>query len=118
MRIFLVLALILSLLVTIFAVQNNASIEISFLRWNVTGSLALVLMLTLVLGILVGVMIMLPGSVRARLVARDERKRKQDLAVQLEVSKASRAAESQAATDLSEGKAHSDPPAAGDGDVG
>ncbi|MFN2273569.1 MAG: lipopolysaccharide assembly LapA domain-containing protein [Anaerolineales bacterium] len=117
MRIFLVLALILSLLVTIFAVQNNASIEISFLRWNVTGSLALVLMLTLVLGIMVGVMIMLPGSVRARLAARDERKRKQGLEVQLEMSKASRTAELQAA-DLSEGEAHSDPSAAGDGDVG
>ena len=97
MRIFLVLALVLSLLVTIFAVQNNAPIQVSFLSWDVTGSLALVLMITLLLGILIGVMLILPGSVRASLAAREERKRKSDLAVQLEKSQASRAEEAQPA---------------------
>ncbi len=67
MRIFFVVALILALLVTVFAVQNNKPITISFLFWSIDGSLALVLMITLVLGIVIGVLLMAPGSVRGRL---------------------------------------------------
>ena len=67
MRIFFVVALILALLVTVFAVQNNQPITISFLLWSIDGSLALVLMITLVLGIVIGVLLMAPGSVRGRL---------------------------------------------------
>ena len=75
LRIFLVLALLLSLLVTIFAVQNNTATEISFIGWTATGSLALVLMVTVLIGIGIGILFMLPGSLRARLAARAERKR-------------------------------------------
>lgn len=67
MRIFIALALILALLVTIFAVQNNQPITISFLFWSIEGSLALVLMITLVLGIAIGALLMAPGSVRSRI---------------------------------------------------
>jgi uncharacterized integral membrane protein len=67
MRLLFVLALLLALLVTVFAVQNNANIDVSFLFWGVAGSLALVLMITLSLGILIGVLLMLPGAVRRRL---------------------------------------------------
>jgi len=67
MRIFFAVALILALLVTVFAVQNNQPITISFLFWSIEGSLALVLMITLVLGIVIGVLLMAPGSVRNRL---------------------------------------------------
>jgi uncharacterized integral membrane protein len=67
MRIFFAAALILALLVTVFAVQNNQPITISFLFWSIEGSLALVLMITLVLGIAIGVLLMAPGSVRGRL---------------------------------------------------
>ena len=91
MRVLLLLALILSLLVTVFAVQNNAPIEIAFLSWNVTGSLALVLMITFAMGIIIGVMVMLPSSIRARLSARDERKRKEDLASRLEKAQSAQA---------------------------
>lgn len=67
MRIFFAIALILALLVTVFAVQNNQQSTISFLFWSIEGSLALVLMITLVLGIVIGVLLMAPGSVRNRL---------------------------------------------------
>jgi len=67
MRIFFAVALILALLVTVFAVQNNQPITISFLFWSIEGSLALVLMITLVLGIVIGILLMAPGSVRNRL---------------------------------------------------
>ena len=67
MRAVVALALILALLVTIFAVQNNADTTVKFLAWSVRGSAALVLMITLTVGILVGVLLMIPGSVRNRL---------------------------------------------------
>ena len=67
MRIFFVPALILAVLVTIFAVQNNQSIPIDFLFWSIEGSLALVLMATLVLGIAIGALLMAPGSARNRI---------------------------------------------------
>jgi putative membrane protein len=86
MRIFFLLALILSLVVTIFAVQNNAPVEVAFLGWNVTGSLALILMITFAVGIIIGVMFMLPSSIKARLSAHDERRQKRDLAAELERS--------------------------------
>ncbi len=67
MRILFAVALILALLVTVFAVLNNEPITVSFLIWEIKGSLALVLMITLVLGIVIGVLLMAPGSVRNRL---------------------------------------------------
>ncbi len=67
MRALIALALILALLVTIFAVQNNADTSVKFLAWSVRGSAALVLMITLTVGIVVGVLLMIPGSVRNRL---------------------------------------------------
>lgn len=69
MRVLIAVALILSLLVTIFAVQNNAATTVRFLFWSVDGSFALVLMVTLMTGILVGILLMVPGSVRHRLKA-------------------------------------------------
>ncbi len=67
MRALIALALILALLVTIFAVQNNADTTVKFLAWSVRGSAALVLMITLTVGIVVGLLLMIPGSVRNRL---------------------------------------------------
>ena len=67
MRILFAVALVMALIVTIFAVQNNATTTIRFLFWSIDGSLALVLMLTLILGIIIGVLLMIPGSVRTRL---------------------------------------------------
>ena len=74
MRALVALALILALLVTIFAVQNNAVTTIKFLSWSVEGSAALVLMITFALGIIIGALLMTPGSVRNRLRARELRR--------------------------------------------
>ena len=74
MRILIILAVVLALLVTVFAVQNIAPTAIQFLLWNVTGSLALILMVTFSVGILIGLMIMIPGAVRGRLQSADLRR--------------------------------------------
>jgi uncharacterized integral membrane protein len=97
MRIFFAVALILALLVTVFAVQNNQPITISFLFWSIEGSLALVLMITLVFGIVIGVLLMAPGSVRNRLqiggLQRSVRSLEEDKAI-AELEKANAAATS------------------------
>jgi uncharacterized integral membrane protein len=67
MRIYLILALILAIIVTIFAVQNNEAVDVSFLTFELSGSLALVLMLTLTVGIVIGILVSAPASLRRRL---------------------------------------------------
>lgn len=67
MRVYLILALLLAILVTVFAIQNNAQIEVTFLFWKIDGSLALVLMTTLAIGIIIGILVYIPSAVRRRL---------------------------------------------------
>jgi putative membrane protein len=62
--IMLILALILALIVTIFAVQNNKPEDITFLAWTVEGSLALILMITLAVGIIIGLLVSTPAWFR------------------------------------------------------
>ncbi len=67
MRIYLILALLLAIIVTIFAVQNNEPVDVSFLTFELNGSLALVLMITLTLGIIIGILVSAPASLRRRM---------------------------------------------------
>jgi uncharacterized integral membrane protein len=83
MRFLVILALLLALLVTIFAVQNSVPILVTFLAWHVNGSLALVLMLTLALGVLIGILLMTPAAVRRRLQAGEMKRTIRALEVQL-----------------------------------
>ena len=53
MQVYIILALLVALLVTVFAVQNNAIIAVTLFAWRIEGSLAIILMGTLFLGILV-----------------------------------------------------------------
>jgi putative membrane protein len=86
MRITLILALLLAILVTIFAVQNNAVVAISFLAWKINGSLALVLMITLALGILIGLLTSAPPAIRRRLQVAEMKKSLRTLEKELEES--------------------------------
>lgn len=63
----LILALAIVLLFAIFALQNNTPVSLHFLAWE-TGdvSLALVTLLTFVMGAAVGLFATLPGLVRSK----------------------------------------------------
>ena len=80
----LILALLLALVVTIFAVQNNDPTDITFLAWKIHGSLALVLMTTFFLGILIGFLASTPGSIKKRRQFADLRKNLRSLEKELE----------------------------------
>lgn len=66
MRIYLILALILAIIVTIFAVQNIDPVNVTFLTFELNGSLALVLLITLTVGIIIGILVSAPSSLRRR----------------------------------------------------
>lgn len=66
MRFSLLFALILAIAAVIFALQNPQPMEVNLLFFQTEGSTALVLILTFGLGVLVGLLSILPGRLRAR----------------------------------------------------
>jgi lipopolysaccharide assembly protein A len=50
----LIFVIIILSLVTIFSVQNSAPVAISFIFWKFEASLAIVIFLTLLIGIIIG----------------------------------------------------------------
>jgi uncharacterized integral membrane protein len=63
MLIFFILGLILGGMAVVFALQNIDVTTVVFFGWQLTGSLSLVLLLTLLAGILVTLLILLPKSI-------------------------------------------------------
>jgi len=58
----LILAIALAAVVAVFAIQNSSVIMVSFLAWHWEASLALILILVLGAGILVGYLAGLPSA--------------------------------------------------------
>lgn len=64
MQIFLVLALLVAILAVVFAVQNVALVSISFFAWNIQVSLAVALLAALGAGVLISILVSIPGRVK------------------------------------------------------
>ena len=79
MMVFVILALLLALLAIIFALQNTITVTITFLFWQFTGSLALVLLVALAAGILISFLAYLPSLIRGQLSTRRMRKHTSEL---------------------------------------
>jgi uncharacterized integral membrane protein len=58
---YLLLVLVVAILAVMFAAQNGATVAITFFSWSTSGSLSLVLIVTLTIGILMGLLIMAPS---------------------------------------------------------
>lgn len=63
MIILFILGLVLGGVAVIFALQNTAVITVSFISWNFSGSLSVILSLAVLSGILATLLIILPESV-------------------------------------------------------
>ncbi|MEM9448979.1 MAG: lipopolysaccharide assembly protein LapA domain-containing protein [Cyanobacteria bacterium P01_E01_bin.6] len=75
MPIFLIFALVIAFLAIVFAIQNNEPIIINFLVWESEGSLALVLLVTLAVGAVIGLLVSVPTILkRGWKTARERRK--------------------------------------------
>jgi uncharacterized integral membrane protein len=83
MILLLAVALIVSILAGVFALQNAVQISISFLLWKVDGSLALVLLVTFALGCLVSFLVLTPAMVRRRRAVSQQQKKIAELEKQL-----------------------------------
>ena len=73
--IFILFALLIALVAVIFALQNTAAVTVTFFIWNFQGSLALVLLGTLAVGLLIGLLAALPGLVRGRVTIGGHKKK-------------------------------------------
>ncbi|MEB3212388.1 MAG: lipopolysaccharide assembly protein LapA domain-containing protein [Leptolyngbyaceae bacterium] len=79
MPIFLIFALVIAFLAIIFAIQNNIPIVISFLVWQSEGSLALVLLVTLAVGAIIGLLVSVPTIVKRGMRTARERRKVEEL---------------------------------------
>lgn len=59
----LILGIILGVVAMIFALQNVTLIVVNFFGWHLQGSLALILMMGVLTGILIALLIVLPESI-------------------------------------------------------
>lgn len=72
----LILALLFAVTAVIFALGNTAPVTISFLTWSLQEQpLALVLLVAVALGILIGVLLMTPSVIKQKLALSGEKKR-------------------------------------------
>ena len=76
----LIIALIIALVAIIFALQNAGPVDVKFFFWELTdASLALVLIITLIIGVVTGMMLQYPAIRRKNKQASDLRKRMDEL---------------------------------------
>jgi putative membrane protein len=61
---YLIVALLIAVVAVIFALQNTMLISISFFTWKVTGSLSLVLLITLAIGVVIGLLVLAPSAIK------------------------------------------------------
>ena len=71
----LILALVFAVIAVIFALGNTAVVTVSFLSWSIDGSLALVLLISVAIGILIGVLLMTPGTIKRNLALSGQKKK-------------------------------------------
>jgi len=74
-----VLALFIAIAIGLFALQNSAMVTISFLSLHYNGSLALILLIVFISGLLAGVFISIPSLLRKRSDLREQKRRVKQL---------------------------------------
>jgi len=75
MLISIIAALVIAILAVIFTLLNWQVVTVSFLFWKVDSSLALVLLITLAVGLLISLLAYLPGFIRGKLYVSNQRKK-------------------------------------------
>jgi putative membrane protein len=90
MLIFFILGLMVGGVMVIFALQNTTLITVTFFFWQVDGSLALILLLTLISGVGLTVLILLPSTLstyfKYRKLEKTNSKLEEDLRKQRELT--------------------------------
>jgi uncharacterized integral membrane protein len=84
MQIYLVFAIIISVLAVIFAVQNTAPVEVNFILWKFTQPLAIVLLVSLAVGAVIALLTSMPTMIKDKWAGRTLRKKLGELQNQVE----------------------------------
>lgn len=79
MPLFIIAALIIALGAIVFALQNPAPVVVNFLVWQTEGSLALVFLITLAVGVLIGLLVFVPTLIRRNLKISHQKRQTDDL---------------------------------------
>lgn len=79
----LLLALIISVLALIFAVQNTAPVSVSFLIWQTESALTIVVLIALGVGAVVSLLTTLPSHIRGRWSSYSKGRRITDIEAEL-----------------------------------
>lgn len=87
MQILLIFALIIAALAVVFALQNTALTTVTFLFWTFNGSLALILLFSLIVGAIVSILVSSPALIRDKLTIRNQKKRIAELEADLTIHK-------------------------------
>jgi uncharacterized integral membrane protein len=86
--VYLIFALLIAVVAVVFALQNTITVTISFLAWKVTGSLSLVLLVTLAIGAVIGLLVLAPSAIKNSIAVSGHRKRIGSLEKELDEHKA------------------------------
>ena len=84
---FLILGAILGAAFIIFVLQNVAPITVTFFTYHLTGSLSVILFLSLIAGMLISILILLPSFIRDEYRISKLKKQNDDLANELAATK-------------------------------
>ena len=63
----LIIAFLVAIIAVVFALQNTVTVPVHFLFWQSEGTIALVLLITLALGSLVGLLVLSPALLKRRM---------------------------------------------------
>lgn len=96
MPIFIILALALALTTVFFALQNTTQVVVNVFGWELQDTLALILLVTLAIGVVVGVLVATPAVLRRSFKISSQNKRIEELDYQLEAKQKTIVAEQQA----------------------
>ncbi len=84
----LILALVIAIVAVLFALENTMMVTVSFFGYTVDGSLALFILISVGLGVLIGLLMMTPGRIKSSLSNARNRKKIGSLEASLEEHKA------------------------------
>jgi len=73
------MAIVIAMLAVIFALQNAVPITVSFLIWKFESSLALILLITIALGVLMSLLVSIPSKIKKIKIILNQKKKIQKL---------------------------------------
>ena len=88
----LLIGIILGALSVIFALQNVAVITVTFLAWQITGPLAIIMLATLISGVVITLLVLLPNLLKDDMYLNVLKQQKKELEDELAKHKQSTAA--------------------------